>query len=172
MCRNERNFFIVDTPPIYSYLKSCNFQLQHLLFLSSNIKLILQFSCLKQEQFSCVCSNNNTLLAHPGMTQVILWFHLLEVECLEVALTVAEVLEDTIANHTQLCIVLGIKANLLDENKYGKCPKISYINLSNRIAYANSADPDQTTSEWAVWSSSTLFASKCFVEWMHEKKSI
>ena len=27
---------------------------------------------------------------------------------------------------------------------YGKYPKISYTKVSNKIAYANSADPDQT----------------------------
>ena len=33
---------------------------------------------------------------------------------------------------------------------YGKCPK--------KMTYANSADPDQTAPEGAVWSGSTLFA--------------
>ena len=41
---------------------------------------------------------------------------------------------------------------------YGKCPKILYIKVSDRVAYANSADPDQTATEWAVLSGSTLFA--------------
>ena len=36
---------------------------------------------------------------------------------------------------------------------YGKCPKISNTKVSNKMAYANSADP-----EGAVWSGSTLFA--------------
>ena len=27
---------------------------------------------------------------------------------------------------------------------YGKCPKISYTKVSDKMAYANSADPDQT----------------------------
>ena len=27
---------------------------------------------------------------------------------------------------------------------YGKCPKISNIKISDKIAYANSADPDQS----------------------------
>ena len=27
---------------------------------------------------------------------------------------------------------------------YGKCPKISYTKVSGKIAYGNSADPDQT----------------------------
>ena len=33
---------------------------------------------------------------------------------------------------------------------YGKCPKISYNKVSDKIAYANSADPDQTAPEGAV----------------------
>ena len=38
--------------------------------------------------------------------------------------------------------------------KYGKCPKFSYTNISDKMTYANSVDFDQT----AVWSGSTLFA--------------
>ena len=30
---------------------------------------------------------------------------------------------------------------------YGKCPKISYTKASDKISYAVSADPDQTTPE-------------------------
>ena len=43
-------------------------------------------------------------------------------------------------------------------DKYGKCPKISYTKMSDKMAYANSADPDQTAPAGAVWSGSTLFA--------------
>ena len=42
--------------------------------------------------------------------------------------------------------------------KYRKCPKISYTKVPNKMACANSADPDQTAPEGAVWSGSTLFA--------------
>ena len=41
---------------------------------------------------------------------------------------------------------------------YCKCPKISYTKESDKMEYANSADPDQTAPEGAVWSGSTLFA--------------
>ena len=41
---------------------------------------------------------------------------------------------------------------------YGKCPKISNTKVSEKMTYANSADPDQTAPEGAVWSGSTLFA--------------
>ena len=44
------------------------------------------------------------------------------------------------------------------EEEYGKCPKISNTKLSDKMTYANSADPDQTAPEGAVWSGSTLFA--------------
>ena len=40
---------------------------------------------------------------------------------------------------------------------YSKCPKLSYTKVSDKVAYANSADPDQTAFEGAVWSGSTLF---------------
>ena len=33
---------------------------------------------------------------------------------------------------------------------YGKCPKISYTKVADKMAYANSADPDQVSSEGAV----------------------
>ena len=37
----------------------------------------------------------------------------------------------------------------------GKCPRISYVKVSDKIACA---DPDQTAPSGAVWSGSTLFA--------------
>ena len=43
-------------------------------------------------------------------------------------------------------------------NDYGKCPKNSNTKVSDKMTYANSADPDQTAPEGAVWSGSTLFA--------------
>ena len=42
-------------------------------------------------------------------------------------------------------------------NYYSKCPKILYTKVSDKIAYANSADPNQTAG--AVWLGSTLFAT-------------
>ena len=42
---------------------------------------------------------------------------------------------------------------------YRKCPKILNTKDSDKIAHANSADPDQTVPEGAVWSGSTLFAT-------------
>ena len=41
---------------------------------------------------------------------------------------------------------------------FGKCPKISYTKMSEKMACANNAEPDQTAPEEAVWSGSTLFA--------------
>ena len=35
---------------------------------------------------------------------------------------------------------------------------MSYLKIANKMAYANSADPDQNAPEEAVWSGSTLFA--------------
>ena len=45
-----------------------------------------------------------------------------------------------------------------DQAMYGKCPKILYTKVPNKMACANSADPDQTAPEGAVWSESTMFA--------------
>ena len=42
--------------------------------------------------------------------------------------------------------------------EYGKCPKISYTKVSDKMACANSVDPDQTAPEGAVWSGFTLLA--------------
>ena len=35
-------------------------------------------------------------------------------------------------------------------SSYGKCPKISNTKLSDKMTYANSADPDQTAPSGAV----------------------
>ena len=60
------------------------------------------------------------------------------------------------------CILLAVDVSikLMDERKtvYGKCPKISNTKVSDKMIYANSADPDQTAPEGAVWSGSRLFA--------------
>ena len=40
-------------------------------------------------------------------------------------------------------VVFGI----LRINKYGRSPKISYIQVSDKMAYANSADSDQTAPD-------------------------
>ena len=37
-------------------------------------------------------------------------------------------------------------------------PKISYSKVSDKMANADSVDPDQTAPSAAVWSGSTLFA--------------
>ena len=41
---------------------------------------------------------------------------------------------------------------------YGKCPKISNTKWTDKMAYANTVDPDQTVLERAVWSRYRLFA--------------
>ena len=41
---------------------------------------------------------------------------------------------------------------------YSNCPKFSNTQVSDKMTYADSADPDQTAPEGAVWSESTLFA--------------
>ena len=56
---------------------------------------------------------------------------------------------------------------------YGKWPKILYPKVSYKMAYANSADPDQT-APGAVWSgSSTVWHStKCFKKQFPIKRNL
>ena len=45
--------------------------------------------------------------------------------------------------------------------------------MSDKPAYANSVDPDQTAPSGAVWSGSTLFAiPKYFKKQLHEKQKL
>ena len=58
-------------------------------------------------------------------------------------------------------IILFLHDNVFIEEwkkYYNKCLKILYTKASDKMTYANSADPDQTAPEGAVWSGSTLFA--------------
>ena len=40
--------------------------------------------------------------------------------------------------------------NLKQSTLYGKCPKILYTEVSDKMAHANSVDPDQTPPSEAV----------------------
>ena len=55
---------------------------------------------------------------------------------------------------------------------YSKCPKISNTKISDKMPYANSADPDQTAPERTVLSASSLFTIplSIFKRRMHKKK--
>ena len=57
---------------------------------------------------------------------------------------------------------------------YGKYSKISYAKVSDKVAYANSVDPDQTVPGVAVWSGSTLFAFllSIFKKQLHKKQKL
>ena len=46
---------------------------------------------------------------------------------------------------------------------YGKCPKISYTKKSDKMAYANSADPDQNAPKY-------VHSIKYFKKQLHKKK--
>ena len=46
--------------------------------------------------------------------------------------------------------LLKLQPNFPLSSIYGKCPKILYIKVSDKIVYANSADPDQNAHEGAV----------------------
>ena len=49
---------------------------------------------------------------------------------------------------------------------YGKCLKILNIKWSDKMAYANGVDQDQTAPSGVVWSGSTLFV----IYWKYFKK--
>ena len=40
-----------------------------------------------------------------------------------------------------------------------------YTKVSDKMVYANSVDPDQTTTEGAVWSEPTMFAISLSILW-------
>ena len=59
---------------------------------------------------------------------------------------------------------------------YAKCSKISYTKVADRMAYSNSAEPDQIAPEGAFRSGSTLFAiplgilrNKCIISKIQTK---
>ena len=55
--------------------------------------------------------------------------------------------------HTVWSEINGLLTETLD-----KINVLKYWYTNDKVAYANSVDPDQTTPEGAVWSGSTLFA--------------
>ena len=55
----------------------------------------------------------------------------------------------------------------LNENGYGKCPKIFHTGVFDKMAYANRADSDLTG---AVWSGSKLFATQQHIS--HKKQNL
>ena len=46
---------------------------------------------------------------------------------------------------------------MVQKTIYSKCPKIMYTKGSDKMSYANSADPDQISPEGAVWSGATQY---------------
>ena len=55
--------------------------------------------------------------------------------------------------------------------KYGKCLKIPYTKVSDKMEYANSADPDQTAPEGGLIRVYTVcHSTKHFKKQLHKKK--
>ena len=75
-------------------------------------KLVPQLSGLKQKQFTSVRPHDDPLVGHPSLGEVVLWLCLLEGKLLQVALAVAVQLEDAVADHAYLGVVLGVKGYL------------------------------------------------------------
>ena len=61
-------------------------------------------------------------------------------------------------NQNELCYIEVPVYEYLSKKHYGKCSKNSNTKVADKMTCANSADPDQTAPEGAVWSGSTLFA--------------
>lgn len=83
------------------------------IFVLDRVELILGLTLFKQEQMACICPYNNSLIRYPSMAQIIMCFHLLKVqEWLQSTLMVSEVLENSISNNTELCVILRVETNL------------------------------------------------------------
>ena len=52
--------------------------------------------------------------------------------------------------YPQKCFLYRNQKKMSHKYNYGKCPKIWYTKHSDKMAYANSVDPDQTAPEGAV----------------------
>ena len=57
---------------------------------------------------------------------------------------------------------------------YGKCIKISYTKVSDKMAYANSADPDQTAPERSslIRVYTVCHSTKYFKKELHKKQNL
>ena len=62
--------------------------------------------------------------------------------------------------------------NQRNGGEYCKCPKNSNTKVSDKMTYANSADPDQTAPEGAVWSGSVCHSTKYFKKQVHKKHNL
>ena len=58
---------------------------------------------------------------------------------------------------------------------YGKCPKILYTKVTDKMAHANSADPDQTAPEGAIlliWVYTVCHSMVHFKKQLHKKQTL
>ena len=53
-------------------------------------------------------------------------------------------------NYVRIMCFMSSRLASVSTSHYNKYPKILYTNLFDKISYANSADPDQTSSEGAA----------------------
>ena len=74
--------------------------------------------------------------------------------------------------HKKHCIIST--GNVKGKKDYNKCNKISYTNISDEMAYANSVNLDQTAPEEAVWSGFTLFVipQSILKKQLHKKQNL
>ena len=55
---------------------------------------------------------------------------------------------------------------------YGKCPKISYTNVSDKVAYANSADPDLTAPSSLIRVYTVCHSTEYLKKQLHKKQNL
>ena len=81
----------------------------------------------------------------------------------------------SVASDSDLGLTYLLRSVYLNaKTRYGKCPKILYTKASDRMAYANGVDLDQTAPEEAVWSGPRLFATLLgnFRKQLHKKQNL
>ena len=74
-----------------------------------------------------------------------------------------------IFHFVSICEVFRVAPTLFDGDQLWHIKHYTYRNdpkFSDRYAWANSADPDQTAPRGAVWSGSTLFAIPAASFWL------
>ena len=75
--------------------------------------LVPQLPGLKEQQLAGVRADDHPLIRDPRLGEVVLRLHLLEGKLLEVALAVAVELEDAVAHHADLGVVLWVEGHLV-----------------------------------------------------------
>lgn len=77
-------------------------------------------SRFKEEELACISANNNPVIRHPGMGQIVLGFSSLKVGLLQGSFGKTEQLKYPISSDTNLSVILGIETHLENVKGYKK----------------------------------------------------